>query len=211
MIHLTGFPGHAECTLWEGFVSSIWKIYQSEIPHSLIMLGFCSDPVFWLVCHTHGHIMWWTDTKNTPSDMLSFFSNCLRPSHITGPLSLFQFHSSVQPASVPTPTACPLPPALIVGPDDRIYLPCTWPLVFPGTWLMCACQVPICSHWAQPSFSPNLAYTWNGPPQNSPWLFLYSACTENNFHLWKGHNQHNVNKDALWVVPELVIFPYRSV
>lgn len=77
------------------------KICPSEIPHSPIMLGFCSDPVLWPVCHTHAHIHGEQTIKTHPQTCFPVFSNCPRPSHITCPLSPSQFHSSVQPASVP--------------------------------------------------------------------------------------------------------------
>ena len=52
------------------------------------------------VPHTRPHTSW-TYTKNTPQTCFVIFSNCPRPSHITCPFSPTQFHSSVQPASVP--------------------------------------------------------------------------------------------------------------
>ena len=51
------FSGNIKFTHLEGFASGIWKIYQSEIPHSPVMLCFCSDPVLWPVCPTHDHIL----------------------------------------------------------------------------------------------------------------------------------------------------------
>ena len=135
------------------------------------MLGFCSDPVLWP--HT-----WWTDTKNTPQTCFPIFSNCPRPSHITCPFCPIQFHSSMQPASVPKlwPAFCCL------HSEVDLMTKCSFPesnlWSFVGNGCMHAHQVSTSSHWAHPSFSPNLMCTWIGPLQSSPWLFLYSTWIE---------------------------------
>lgn len=61
------------------------------------------------MCHIHGQ----QTLKTHPQTCFPVDSNCLRPSHITRPLSLSHLHSRVQPASAPIAMASPLLPELI--------------------------------------------------------------------------------------------------
>lgn len=159
----------------ERVVSAIWKVHQSEIPHSAVYLAD-TEYLLWshtLACMPHTRpYAWSTETENTPLGILPVYRTCLK------------FLTSLAPflAPISIPGCCQglvylLSPALgglhlELDLMTELSSPASDLWVFPGMWLCVFTSGMYLSSLGLYTSEPWLDLYWHWIHGNSLWLLL---------------------------------------